>query len=117
MITMMRLKMGLLVHDLAFRFNVGDSLISSVFFTWIKLFSSELYWLVMWPDRNIIKRNLPTMFRNYYPKCVVIIDCAEVYIQTPSSLDVAAMCWSEYKHHYTIKYLVGITPNGAISFV
>ena len=57
------------------------------------------------------------MFRNYYSKCVVIIDCAEVYIQTPSSLDIAAMCWSEYKHHYTIKFLVGITPNGAISFV
>ena len=57
------------------------------------------------------------MFRNYYPKCVVIIDCEEVYIQTPSSLDVAAMCLSEYKHHYTIKYLVGNAPNGAISFV
>ena len=117
LITMMRLKLGLLVHDLAFRFNVGDNLISCVFFTWIKLFSKELSWLLMWPDRHIIRRNLPTMFRKYYPKCVVIIDCAEVFIQTPSSLDIAAMCWSDYKHHSTMKYLVGITPNGAISFV
>ena len=27
------------------------------------------------------------------------------------------MCWSQYKHHYTLKFLVGITPNGAISFL
>ena len=57
------------------------------------------------------------MFRKYYPKCVIIIDCAEVFIQTPSSLDNAAMCWSDYKHHSTMKYLVGISPNGAISYV
>ena len=25
--------------------------------------------------------------------------------------------WSEYKHHYTIKALVAITPTGAISYV
>jgi hypothetical protein len=25
--------------------------------------------------------------------------------------------WSEYKHHYTLKALVAITPNGAISYV
>ena len=55
LITMMRLKVGLLVHDLAFRFNVGDTLISSISFTWIWLFSKELFWLLMWPDRNIIR--------------------------------------------------------------
>ena len=104
LITMIRLKVGLLVHDLAFRFNVTDGLISTVFFTWIRLFSKELSWLITWPERHIIKRNLPSMFRKYYTKCVVIIDCSEIFIQTPSSLDVAAMCWWNYKHH-TGQYL------------
>ena len=39
------------------------------------------------------------------------------YIETSSSLDVAAMCWSNYENHHTVKYLVGITPNGNISFL
>ena len=56
------------------------------------------------------------MFRRYYPKCCVIIDCAEVFIKTPSSLDVASMCWSNYKYDSTIKYLVAITLNDAISY-
>ena len=27
------------------------------------------------------------------------------------------MCWSDYKYHSTIKYLIEITPNGAISYI
>ena len=32
-------------------------------------------------------------------------------------MDLGASLWSEYKHHYTFKALVAITPNGAISYV
>ena len=79
--------------------------------------SKQLGWMIHWPDRHITSRYLPTMFRKYYPKCCVIIDCSELFIESPSSLDTAAMCWSNYKHHHTIKYLIGITPNGSVSFM
>ncbi|EDO43889.1 predicted protein [Nematostella vectensis] len=35
----------------------------------------------------------------------------------PSSLIARAMTWSNYKHHNTIKFLIGITPQGVISFI
>ena len=117
---MMKLKLGLFRFDLAFRFDVLESTASSVFTTWVKLVAKELDWVISWPDRRIIQRNLPSMFRKYYPKCRVIIDCTvctELLIETPSSLEVAAMCWSNYKQHYTAKFFIGITPNGHISFV
>ncbi|XP_004209716.1 uncharacterized protein LOC101241289 [Hydra vulgaris] len=113
----MRLHLGLLTEDLAHRFMVSICVVSSVFITWIKLLSLELKWLIHFPDRNNIKRNLPTTFRKYYPKCSIIIDCSELFIETPSSSDTAASCWSNYKHHHTVKYLVGITLNGATSFL
>ena len=90
---------------------------NAIFTTWIKFLSRELGWLISWPERSVIRRNLPTVFRKYYPKCCVILDCSESFIETPSSLNDAAKCWSEYKHHTTIKYLVGITPNGAVSYL
>ena len=43
---MMRLRVGLLVPDLAFRFNLCTGLVSSVFTTWIKLLRKELSWLM-----------------------------------------------------------------------
>ena len=44
-------------------------------------------------------------------KVAVIIDCF------PSNLWARAATWSNYKHHNTIKVLLGITPQGVISFV
>ncbi len=53
----------------------------------------------------------------YYPKCKVVIDCTGVVIETPTSLNFAAVCWSQYKHHYTVKFMVGVTPNSVVSFI
>ena len=44
---MMRLRLGLLVHDLASRFQISDSLVSSIFITWIKLMRLELSHLIV----------------------------------------------------------------------
>ena len=48
---------------------------------------------------------------------VVIIDCFEVFIDRPSNLLARASTWSAYKHHNTIKVLLGIAPHGVVSFV
>ena len=71
-------------------------------------------------DQVVIKRvgifdNLT--FKKSYPKVRTIIDCTEVFLETPNSLEVQALLWSEYKHHCTLKFLVAITPNGAVSWV
>ena len=60
---------------------------------------------------------LPKCFKKSYPKLRTIIDCTEMFFETPSSLEVQALLWSEYKHHSTFKFLVAITPNGAVSWV
>ena len=52
-----------------------------------------------------------------YGKCRVIIDCAEVFIERPKTLFFQAATWSDYKLHYTFKFLVGITPTAFISFL
>ena len=80
LLTLMRLRLGLLNDDLANRFKVSSSLVSSIFTTSIKLMSLELRWLINSPLRHIIKRNLPSMFRKYYPKCCIIIDCSELIL-------------------------------------
>ncbi len=117
LMVMMRLRADLKVQDLSYRFKISLGSVTSILFTWIRLMSLELRCLIKWPERTAVRRYMPDGFRKYYPKCRVIIDCTEVPIETPSSLDLAASCWSQYKHHHTIKYLVGITPNGAISFL
>ena len=38
-------------------------------------------------------------------------------MERPSDLLARAQVWSNYKHHSTMKFLIGITPQGTISFV
>ena len=49
-------------------------------------------------------------------KATVIIDCFEVFCVKPANL-ARAQTFSSYKHHNTVKVLIGITPQGCISFV
>lgn len=79
-------------------------------FTW-----QELKCLNPFPSR-IVQRTMPPLFKKGYSSVRVIIDCTEIYIKKPSSLVNQSLTFSNYKHHTTVKFLVGITPSGVISF-
>ena len=64
-----------------------------------------------------ITRKTLQCLEKLYPKVHTIIDCTEIYTETPSSLDSHCLLWSDYKHHTTIKILISIIPNGVIHFL
>ncbi len=39
------------------------------------------------------------------------------FCERPSNLEARASTWSSYKHHNTVKVLLGITPQGSVSYV
>jgi len=52
----------------------------------------------------------------YGDDIVEILDGTEGKVETPSNVDVRHACWSQYKHDYTWKVLIGIRPFGGFSF-
>ena len=50
-------------------------------------------------------------------KTTVIIDCFEISIDWAPNLLARAQTFSSYKHHSTVKVLIGITPQGTVCFV
>ena len=119
LLTLMRLRLGLLNEDLADRFGISATICSNTFTTWIKILSNVLSdALVVWLPRESIRDNLPTSFvKTGHRNCRVILDCAEVFIERPKSLLNQAITWSDYKHHNTLKFLIGIAPSGYITFL
>ena len=61
--------------------------------------------------------NMPQIFKDLFPHTRCIIDCFEIFIERPYSYKPRAQTYSNYKKHNTIKCLIGITPNGAVSFI
>ena len=61
---------------------------------------------------------MPLTFCKYFgTKVAVFIDCFEVFINKPSNYMARTCTWSQYKHPNTIKFLIGISPQGVVSFI
>ena len=45
------------------------------------------------------------------------IDASEIKIQCPKKAEAAVLCYSSYKGGHTLKFLIGISPNGHITFL
>ena len=115
-LVLMRLKTGLFVQDLADRFGISTSLVSRVCITWINFLYAELRDMFPFPSQELVRKNMPKEFAEY-PTTRIILDCSEIFIQRPSAMLAQSETWSEYKHHNTWKVLVGVTPNGQVSYL
>ena len=105
-------------QDLAYRFGISAATISRIFSSCISVMDTRLSPLIHWPERAELWSTMPECFQYSFGKRItVIIDCFEIFIEKPSNLLARAQTFSSYKHHNTIKVLIGITPQGTISFV
>ena len=99
------------------RFKFSSGRVSQISNTWHKLMSKELQYMIVWPLKEQIFATLQETFKRLYPKVRVIINCTEVFVETPSYLESGAYLWNDYKHHHIFKFLVAITPNGLVLWV
>ena len=113
----MKLRLDLFDEVLAERFKVHPSTVSRNFHRVLEVAAGATAFLIKWPERDVLRLTMPLSFRRFFKKCCVIIDCTEVFMERPSDLLARAQVWSNYKHHSTMKFLIGITPQGTISFV
>ena len=94
-VVLMKLKVGLLNKDLTVCLDISTSRMSKIFRSLIPLIAAHM---------NV-------------KDCMCILDCSEIFIERPKNLTARAQTWSNYKHNNTSKYLIGITPPGAINFL
>ena len=119
LLTLMRLRLNLTINDLAYRFGTGVSVSTagSVFTNWIEDLFLSLKCLIKWPTQQIAYQNLPPIFKDLYPNARCIIDCSEIFIERPYGYVARAQTYSNYKKNNTIKFLIAVTPCGAICFL
>lgn len=108
-----------LIHYFPVRFGIAENQVTSLLKQGLPVLAKSLKFLIVWPDKDAIIRNMPKAFKHSrtYRNTRVIIDCSEVFIKHPSNLLARNFIYSNYKHHNTLKFLIGITPAGAVSFL
>lgn len=119
LMTLMKLKLNLLHEDLALRFTCSPATVTNVVITWLHVMHVCLY-------EKFLKNNVPSRIKNKtclpssfsaFTNCRMVLDCTEVYTAVPSRLDQQRSTYSNYKHRNTLKGLVGVAPNGTITYL
>ena len=82
------------------------------------MMNARLKFLIVWPGRAELRKMMPNAFKEKFgDRVAVIIDCFEVFLSRLSTLMAGATTCFNYKHHNTVKFLIGITPQGVVSFL
>lgn len=116
LLVLMKLRQNFDLKDLAFRFQIPERSVGTLFNSWIDYMFGVLGELPAWPHRNTIISQMPDKYRNNFPTTLAILDCTEIKIQKPSSLVLQSQSFSNYKSTNTLKSLIACDPRGAILF-
>lgn len=116
LMTLIRLRTNTMLVALANMFSVSESTVNSIFTTWVNFLAAELKMYFQLPDPDILFANKSQSFRNF-PRVCMVIDCTEVFTESPSDLVEKKQMFSNYKNHQTFKFLVAISTHPAVVFV
>ncbi|KAG5283093.1 hypothetical protein AALO_G00038220 [Alosa alosa] len=128
LLTLMRLRLDLRNQDLAYRFGVKVATVTRTVHRIINIMSATLVpTAVFWPSRVELRKNLPAALTATHPDCAVIIDCFRVSLERPidSELNQQVPTTADGRILYTprayganeLKYLIGVAPQGVVTFV
>ena len=116
-LTMVRLRRGLEFRLLGDLYLVDAATISRIVHTMINYLYLRLGMVPIWPTPEQVSKRLPDVFKELYPTTFAVIDATEIKCEAPSSLPAQSQVYSAYKSHTTLKGLIAMAPDGAVTFV
>lgn len=114
---LMKMKTGLSSEAMSIIWGVHRTTISATFFEVLDFLCTITQDWIFWPTKSVIKNTMPSSFKEKYKNCRIIIDCTEIKTAKPASIEQQVLLYSNYKGCHTVKFLIGVTPSGFISFV
>ncbi|KAM9710219.1 uncharacterized protein ACNS7B_024212 isoform 2-T2 [Menidia menidia] len=122
LLTLMRLRLDLRNQDLAYRFGVKVATVTRTVHRMVHIMSAALVpTAVFWPSRAELRKNLPAALRGAHPDCAVILDCFTVAFEEAGQQQGRAPSPPSSSPPApgpgVLKYLIGLAPQGVVTFV
>nr|XP_033503863.1 uncharacterized protein LOC117270382 [Epinephelus lanceolatus] len=112
----MRVAVGMKEQLIADMFEVSVATVSRVTITWANCLFLMLGSLSLWVRMDKVKSVMPAKFKMHCPNVCVILDCTVIAVATASSLTLQSEMFFHYKIRTTLKGLIGVAPNGLVTF-
>jgi hypothetical protein len=98
---------------------VSQVVVSNVLFTWFRVLHEILHkqFMASTPSRKKNKSYLPNCFSTF-TNCRIVIDYTEMAtVVSRGSMETQKLTYSAYKHRNIWKALIGVTPNGVLTYI
>ena len=116
LMVMMKLRRGYDNYDLADRFRVSKGHVTSLLKESLPMIRESLGFLVKWPTKEAVQKSMPNVFTvTKYSTTRCIIDSIKLVFQ-PSSISSAMGTYCN-ETEKVVKFLVGVSPLGGVTFV
>ena len=116
-LTLVRLRQNFDLSHFGFLYRISGGTVANTVNTWINYMYLHLGSICIWPSREQVSKTMPSSMKEKYPNVQCIIDCVDFKIETPSSLVLHKMMYSDYKSHTTVKTLVRIASGVGFTFI
>ena len=93
LLVLMKLRINPMTEDLAIRFGISVGTVYRIQQRWLDVMYVRLKFLIVWSEREILRENI---VKEFYAKCACIIDCTEIFIETPTNYKARAQTYSNY---------------------
>ena len=116
-LTLCKLRQNFSFEHLCFLLQIALSTGSKTFLMWITFLYLRLGSVSIWPTQETVRAAMPDSMKEKFPNVRIILDCTEIFVESPSKLQLHKMFYSDYKSHVTLKILLGIMPGGGFTFI
>ncbi|KAM4541630.1 uncharacterized protein PAE49_018568 isoform 2-T4 [Odontesthes bonariensis] len=118
LMTLMKLRLNLLLEDLAEKFGVRQSSVGVIVAHWIDVMDAHMRNCVPWLPKKTVAETMPPCFKEHYPGATCVINYSEISLQTPQSLDSRRESYSRFYYgQNAVRFMVATAPCGLIMFI
>lgn len=111
-----KMKLNLSFSVLSALFNIPPTSCKRYFQQVVPAVTEVLRTCIVWPEKEEILNSIPQCFKEY-KDVSVILDGTEINVEKCKCLRCRILTYSHYKGSNTVKFLVGVSPAGLITFI
>ncbi|XP_047992251.1 uncharacterized protein LOC125230974 [Leguminivora glycinivorella] len=116
-VTLFKIEKNCSLIEIGNQFKIPSSENTKMFVEGIEYLANFFQNLIYLPAPELIEAQLPHEFKVQYPNVQCILHTFQIEMRTPTNALRQAQTWSHDKYGNTLKYLIGCTPNGLVTFV
>ena len=90
-------------------FSCSTATVANVVKTFIHLLHRLLF-------KTMNRESMPASFLPSASNCRIVIDCTDIAVAAPKEMDKAKLVYSAYRGMHSFKVLIGVAPNGVITY-